>query len=180
MPEGGPPSGASAAAEAEPVQSRQMCTDDAGGAPNTPCFLAGLSRGGAVDPLAVLTSCASRGSHEQHGSWLTCQCSHLPAVVAPHQTTCAVLQDMAEGEQWACPLCQRAAHLRERKEQRRVEAEAAAEIERQVKEAQAARKAKLVSSPLQAREQPLTSSAQAPHFAAPHAHSGWPGRPTSA
>ena len=52
---------------------------------------------------------------------------------------------MTEDEKWACPLCQRAAAKQLRKEQRRAEAEAAAEIERQVKEAQVARKAKLVS-----------------------------------
>ena len=51
---------------------------------------------------------------------------------------------MDESEKYSCPLCMRALQQKARKEQRRVEAEAAAEIERDAREAQAARKAKLV------------------------------------
>ena len=54
------------------------------------------------------------------------------------------VQDMPEGDKYTCPLCVRALQQQERREQRRAEAAAAAEIEREAREAQAARKAKLV------------------------------------
>jgi len=56
-----------------------------------------------------------------------------------------VLQDMTEDDKYTCPVCTRLLQKKQRLEQRRMEAEAAAEIEREAREAQAARKAKLVS-----------------------------------
>ena len=56
-----------------------------------------------------------------------------------------MLQDMTEDDKYTCPVCTRLLQKKQRLEQRRVEAEAAAEIEREAREAQAARKAKLVS-----------------------------------
>lgn len=56
-----------------------------------------------------------------------------------------VLQDMTEDDKYTCPVCTRLLQKKQRLEQRRIEAEAAAEIEREAREAQAARKAKLVS-----------------------------------
>jgi hypothetical protein len=56
-----------------------------------------------------------------------------------------VLQDMTEDDKYTCPVCTRLLQKKQRLEQRRMEAEAAAEIEREAREAQAARKPKLVS-----------------------------------
>jgi len=56
-----------------------------------------------------------------------------------------LLQDMTEDDKYTCPVCTRLLQKKQRLEQRRMEAEAAAEIEREAREAQAARKAKLVS-----------------------------------
>ena len=64
-----------------------------------------------------------------------------------------VLQEMAEEEKYTCPVCTRALQKRQRQEQRRIEAEAAAEIEREAREAQAARKAKLVSIHMKERKE---------------------------
>ena len=52
---------------------------------------------------------------------------------------------MTEDDKYTCPVCTRLLQKKQRLEQRRIEAEAAAEIEREAQEAQAARKAKLVS-----------------------------------
>ena len=56
-----------------------------------------------------------------------------------------MLQDMTEDDKYTCPVCTRLLQKKQRLEQRRMEAEAAAEIEQEAREAQAARKAKLVS-----------------------------------
>ncbi|KAL0019631.1 hypothetical protein WJX77_005620 [Trebouxia sp. C0004] len=55
------------------------------------------------------------------------------------------LQDMAEDDKFICPVCTRLLQKQQRLEQRRIEAEAAAEMEREAREAQAARKAKLAA-----------------------------------
>ena len=70
----------------------------------------------------------------------------MPSVYMCDVSVHAWVQDMDEGDKYTCPLCTRALQQKERKEQRRSEAAAAAEIEQQAREAQAARKAKLVRS----------------------------------
>ena len=54
------------------------------------------------------------------------------------------MQEVEASDKYTCPLCTRALQKEERKRQRQAEAAAAAELEREVREAQAARKAKLV------------------------------------